>query len=396
MLGGVLLAALAFAVLQVGGWIVAIVGPFVAALVLALLLDPIVDRLQQRGLPRAGAVAVTFLGVIVAVLTVSALLVPFLVDRIGNLYENGPAYVRQAGERINAYLAQNKHIGPIQLPRSVDEIAGKYAASAEKWVQQGAGRLTTLLMNSVSQMLNTFVTLLIAFYLLMDLDRLRARLMYLLRPAWREPVAHGVEDIRHIFAGFLAKLILLCALYGSCMALLYLILSLFQAGMLGYAVLMGVAGLLLYAVPYVGASSMALGSFGIGWAASGSPLFGLIACVASLALNGIFDNVVYPRLVGGGVGLHPVVAVFALILGGSVFGLPGMILAVPTAASIQTLLYHMFPHLTAPTPREFLLRWGVTPQDAAPVAETPQGPVAAAESEVPRVILPSPTTDDGT
>jgi predicted PurR-regulated permease PerM len=245
-------------------------------------------------------------------------------------------------------------------------------------------------MSSVSQAVNTLVTLLIAFYLVMDLDRLRARLLYLMRPAWREPVARGVEDVRSIFAGFLTKLLLLCALYGACMAVLFLILSIFQPGMLAYAVLMGVAGLLLYAVPYVGATSMAVGSFALGWAASGTVIFGVVCGVAALVLNAVFDNVVYPRLVGGGVGLHPVVAVFALILGGSVFGLPGMILAVPTAASIQTLLYRMFPRLTSPTPREFLLRWGVLPQDAAPVAETPEGPVSAAEQDVPRILLPPP------
>jgi predicted PurR-regulated permease PerM len=395
MLGAALLGALAYSVLMTGGWVAGIAGPFVAGLVLAMMLDPVVDRLERRGrLPRAGAVAVVFLGVILTVLVIGALLVPVLIDRVGNLTQNGPGYVRQAHDAINVYLASHDALGPIKLPHSIDEIAGKYAASAEQWVQQGASRAASFLMNSATQALNTFVTLLIAFYLVLDIDRLRARLLYLMRPAWREPVARGVEDVRSIFAGFLTKLLLLCALYGVCMTGLYLALSIFQSGMLPYAVLMGVAGLLLYAVPYVGATSMALGSFALGWAASGSAVFGLVACVAALVLNGIFDNVVYPRLVGGGVGLHPVVAVFALVLGGSVLGIAGMILAVPTAASVQTLLYHMFPHLTSPTPHEFLLRWGVLPQDAVPVAETPEGPISAAETDVPRVILPPAAPPD--
>jgi predicted PurR-regulated permease PerM len=388
LLGGILAAVVAYAVYRTGAAVMSVIQPFVAGLVLALLLDPGVDRLQKRGMSRAGAVGVVFLLVIVLLVGVSALLIPLLIDRISDLYQNGPEYVRQASERINEFLKNNPRIGPVTLPASVEDMSARVGTAAQEFVKQGAGRATTFLVNSVSQALNTFVTLLIAFYLVMDLDRLRARLLYLLRPEWRQPIARGFEDVRGIFAGFLSKLLLLCALYGFCTALLFAGLGIVHPQMLHYAPMMGVAGLLLYAVPYVGATSMAAGGFILGWMASGSPVFGVIALVATLVLNGVFDNVVYPRLVGGGVGLHPVIAVFALILGGSVFGLVGMVLAVPMAASIQTLLFRMFPRLTTPTPPDFLLAEGIRPADAAPAAETPDGPVSGAEKDAPRIILP--------
>lgn len=388
LLGGILAAIVAYAVYRTGAAVMSVIHPFVGGMVLAFLLDPMVDRLQKRGISRAGAVGIVFLGLIALVVGISSLLIPLLIDRVGDLSQNGPEYVRQISDRINDFLRNNPRIGPVTLPASVDDMTSKIGAAAQDFVKQGAGQATTLLVNSVSQALNTFVTLLIAFYLVMDLDRLRARLLYLMRPEWRQPAARGFEDVRGIFAGFLSKLLLLCALYGLCMALLYAGLGMAHAQMLVYAPMMGVAGLLLYAVPYVGASSLAAGGLILGWIASGSPVFGIIAMIATLVLNGVFDNVVYPRLVGGGVGLHPVIAVFALILGGSVFGLVGMVLAVPMAASVQTLLYRMFPHLKSPTPEEFLLAEGITPHDAAPAEETQEGPVSVAEHDTPRIILP--------
>ena len=66
----------------------------------------------------------------------------------------------------------------------------------------------------------------------------------------------------------------------------------------------------------------------------------------------LFDQVITPRVVGGLVGLHPVVSLFALTAGGQLFGLPGMIFAVPVAASVQVVLTALWPELVEPLPAE--------------------------------------------
>jgi len=67
--------------------------------------------------------------------------------------------------------------------------------------------------------------------------------------------------------------------------------------------------------------------------------------------------------VGGGVGLHPVMSLFALTLGGALFGLWGLLLSVPIAASLQAILFRLFPKLTTPTPTAFLQAQGVPPDE---------------------------------
>lgn len=85
--------------------------------------------------------------------------------------------------------------------------------------------------------------------------------------------------------------------------------------------------------------------------------------VSVLAVNWTYDNIVTPRIVGGGVGLHPVTAIFALALGGRLGGFWGLVLSVPVAASIQAVLFRIFPRLTNPTPDD-LLRSTQAPDDA--------------------------------
>jgi hypothetical protein len=81
---------------------------------------------------------------------------------------------------------------------------------------------------------------------------------------------------------------------------------------------------------------------------SGSAVLGVILTL--LAVNQVFDQIVTPRVVGGLVGLHPVASLFALTAGAELFGLPGMIFAVPVAASLQVVLITLWPQLAAPLP----------------------------------------------
>ena len=111
----------------------------------------------------------------------------------------------------------------------------------------------------------------------------------------------------------------------------------------------------------------------------------LAAAGTLLLLNQVFDNLIMPRVVGGGVGLHPVIALFALLLGGQLFGLWGMLLSVPIAASIQVVLYRLFPRLSTPTPLLFLRSDEAIAQRRASTAAA-----AAAQRELETEEAPSP------
>jgi predicted PurR-regulated permease PerM len=70
--------------------------------------------------------------------------------------------------------------------------------------------------------------------------------------------------------------------------------------------------------------------------------------------NFVFDQIVYPRVVGGSVGLHPVLSLFALAAGATMFGVPGILLATPVAAAIKLILTYFFPKLAQPVPSRLL------------------------------------------
>ena len=163
------------------------------------------------------------------------------------------------------------------------------------------------------------------------------------------------RDVMGVFSDYLRGLVIVCALYGAATIGLLYLLSVWHHPLAHYALLVGAAAGILYAIPYLGSTATALVTFLVAFAAATADhasglAFGGIAVLATLALNQVFDGVVTPRVVGGGVGLHPILAIFALVIGGELFGIWGMLLSVPLAGSIQAILFRLYPKLTHADP----------------------------------------------
>lgn len=359
----------------------AVITPFVIATVLALLLDPVTDRLERRGLSRGVAVALVFGTFVLLFVGAGALIVPKLIEQAGLLADNGPQYVDRFRGYVDDFLAGHRRVGGYTLPENFNALFAQLSGRASALVRDSAGIVTGALVGSITTLLQTVVTLIVTFYLLLDIDRLRARLFYLVPERARGLMGQLAQDIGGVFSDYLRGLLIVCTLYGATTVVLLYGLALIRPALASYALLVGALAGVLYAVPYVGALATALITFLVAFAAGGAG-FGGIAVGSVVLLNQVFDNVITPRVVGGGVGLHPVAAVFALVLGGELFGLWGLLLSVPIAGSVQVILFRLFPKLTTPTPRPFLRAQGIR-SDEAESAKILQGEEPRAAGETP-------------
>ncbi len=362
--GTIVLLVLAAALRRVGEASLEIVAPFALGMTLALLLDPLADKLERRGLTRMGAVSLVFGLFLVFVVGAAFLIVPMLVAQAGDLAQNGPQFVQGLQGTVNTFLHTHHKIGPVTLPRNVAQLSDQVSGYTANGLKTVSGHLAGYLVGSVTILINVVLTLIVAFFLLLDIDRLRARLFYLIPEKHRALMAQLGNDVGGVFSDYLRGLLIVCALYGVATIGLLYGLSLWHRPLAHYALLVGAAAGILYAVPYVGSLTTALVTFLVAFAAgttahhSGLGFAG-IAVGLTLAVNQIFDNIVTPRVVGGGVGLHPVASIFALTLGAALFGVTGMLLSVPVAASVQVVCFRLFPRLASPTPAPFLRAQGV-------------------------------------
>jgi predicted PurR-regulated permease PerM len=301
--------------------------PFIVGGAIAYILDPVVDRLQRLGLPRAAATAVITLGAVLGLILAFAFVIPLLIDQLTALVRAAPQYFAALRDFvITRFPTLDDPDGAVR--RSIEgmgELIGERGAAL-------ANQVVASLLGIVNALLFVVVVPVVAFYMLLDWDRMIERIDDLL-PREHAPIIRRLAvQIDGTLASFVRGQLTVCLILGTFYASALMLVGL-QFGL----VVGAIAGLITF-IPYVGAIvggalaiGLALFQFWGDWA--------WIAAVAGIFVAGQFleGNVLTPKLVGGSIGLHPVWLLFALAAFGSIYGFVGMLVAVPVAAALGVI-----------------------------------------------------------
>jgi len=298
--------------------------PFVIGGALAYCLDPIADRLQKIGFSRLLAtIAITVTAALVFIIA-ALLVLPLLVQQAAELVNIAPQLVSD----FRQFLTD-------RFPELLDSESTIYKSlvSVGESIRARGGDVLNSILTSASGLVNVVVLVVlvpvITFYLLMDWDRMVGEIDKLL-PRDHAPVMRQLaSDIDKTLASFIRGQGTVVLILG-----IYYAVALMLAGLQFGLVVGFVAGLISF-IPYIGA--VVGGALALGLALFqfwGEWLW--IGLIAGIFFVGQFleGNILTPKLVGDSVGLHPVWLIFALTALGTLFGFVGMLVAVPTAASI--------------------------------------------------------------
>jgi predicted PurR-regulated permease PerM len=320
--------------------------PFAIAIVLALLLDPLHDRIQARGVPRGLAVGLTFLVFMAVFIGFVAFLIPVTVGQVADLVRNADEYLAKIRLGLDGWVSANGALlQRFNLPPSSTELWTRYQGDATVAVQALLQRFFEFLQASAGKLSWLVIVPLVTLYLLVDLDRARERLIFMLPDDRREQIVALTAKVGGVFAAYVRGLVAICACYGL---IVYLALELgFRTP---YALILGLAAVALYAVPYLGQLALIASAVIVAWATGHGTGYLVGVGLTLLGIGQLFDQLITPRVIGRQVGLHPVLGLFALMVGGQLFGPFGMVVAVPVAASVRVILVELFPRLTAPIP----------------------------------------------
>ena len=301
--------------------------PFVLGAAIAYLTDPIADWLEKHGLSRLLSTVVITVASIGAVVIGLLLVVPVLVGQTRQIISQMPWLVDEIGSLIALWTPEVEEEGSF-----VSGALANLRESAEKWSVGLLQRVWSgglALINFVALLL---VTPVVAFYLLMDWDRIVAAVDDYLPREHRETIHHLSRELDRVLSGFVRGQLSVCLILGVFYAAALMIVG------LKFGLLIGIFAGLISFIPFVG--SIVGGLLSVGVAAAQyweDPVW--IAVVAAIFAVGqaVEGNFLTPKLVGGKVGLHPVWLLFALSAFGVVFGFVGVLIAAPAAAVIGVL-----------------------------------------------------------
>ncbi len=302
--------------------------PFIVGLAIAYFLDPVADRLERLGLGRLWATVIISIFALTIVIIAVLIVVPVLVQQTGDLINRAPALF----EQLRAFLAE-------QFPSFMDETSPlrQSLASIGTTIQSRGGEVLTQLVSSamgvVSFLVFIVVVPVVAFYMLMDWDRMVARIDALLPRDHRPTIRRLASEIDQTLASFVRGQGTVCLILGTFYAGALMLVGLEFGLVVG-----ALAGLLTF-IPYLGALIGGALAIGLALFQFWGEWWWIVAVAAIFQFGQLVEgNVLTPNLVGSSIGLHPVWLIFALSAFGSVFGFVGLLVAVPVAAMIGVLV----------------------------------------------------------
>lgn len=321
--------------------------PFLAGFALAYFLDPVADMLERRGLSRTAATSMILVAFVLAFTAALFFIVPELVSQAVEFGERLPGYVSQLRDLIASIS-----FDALPLPDFLSLNSTAVRTGIDDLLAQSSGIITSVLQgiwSSGSALIDILgllvVTPVVAFYMLLDWDRMIARIDSWVPRRHVETVRELGRDVNQAIAGFVRGQGTVCVILGA-----FYGIALSLAG-LNFGLLIGLFAGVISFIPYVGSLVGLVLSIGVAlvqfWpdaatlAAEGFwPSAIRIGIVAGIFFFGqaVEGNILQPKLVGSSVGLHPVWLMFALFAFGSLFGFTGLLIAVPAAAAIGVLV----------------------------------------------------------
>lgn len=308
--------------------------PFVAGLALAYFLDPPVDRLQNYGLGRSGAAVIVAFLFLLGILAILALVGPVLVNQLIDLLNNLPKLLSSGREQLLNYLDNLGEQYQIDAKAKMREYLGSFS-------QQALDTVVALILNLIQSgvalvnIISLFlITPLVAFFCLLRWDNIVASVDSLLPLPERPAIRSVARDMDRALAGFVRGQALVCLIMAA-----YYAAALSIAG-LQYGAAVGlVAGILTF-IPYIGAFIGALLTVMLSFIQFPDFWQAMIPIGLFFLGQSVEGNVLTPRLVGRGIGLHDVWVLFAVLAGGAIAGFLGVLVAVPVAAVIGVAVRH--------------------------------------------------------
>lgn len=306
--------------------------------IVAFILSPLVDRLHEYGFPRPLAILAVYIGLVGVLTLLGYYLISPLLEQITNLTKDLPGRADDFQKYLNK-LHLDKTLHRYNLP-TTDNLKGQAVDYAKGLSSQLIANLSALLYASFNFIVNTVLVLVIAFYLLLDGERLKDSVYALIPASLVERVTFVEVTINTVLGGYLRGQLLMSLTIGT------------MAGVgtgamnVKYPLVVGVLAGILELVPMLGPWLASMPAVALALFSDHPWPLVLWVAIYFLIIQQLESNVIGPRITGQAVGLHPLGALMALLVGIELDGILGALFAVPVAGMLYVFLMAIYYNLS--------------------------------------------------
>lgn len=289
---------------------------------LAIGLNPAVEALERRSMRRGFAVGLVLVAVLTFFVGFGFAVVPPIVEQVQELVERAPDFVEQ--------LQDNERIAALDERFGLLDRAGAALEDPERIGVTAAGGVLGLGRFVVDALFSTLTVLIVTLYFLANLPTIKANAYRLVPRTRRARVGLLTDEILTRVGGYVAGAVTIAGLSAGFTYLLLQVLG------VDYAVALSMVVFLTGLIPLIGAT---IGAFVItGVALFTSVQAAVVVAIWFLVYQQVENYLLYPRIMQRSVDVSPAATVVAVLIGGSLLGVLGALLAIPIAAAVQLVL----------------------------------------------------------
>ncbi len=283
-------------------------------LIIVAGLSPTVDR-WSRNITRPGAVISVFLLTMVIIGLLLSLVVPPFIDQLQQFAINLPGYAERLSRSDDqGFLTEATKL----IVNNLNTIANQ--------LSDLSGTLLTKTLGVINGLVAMITVLVLAFYLLLEEEGMKKIYKGIIPRDWYDELTETTRKIAGRLGAWLRGQLLLMFVVGLAVTIGLLIVG------SPYALSLGIWAGLTEAIPIVGPWIGAVPGVASGLAES--PLQGFLVLLVYLVIQQLEGNILVPRIMSKAVGLNPVIVIIAILIGAKLYGLMGVVLAVPLAAVV--------------------------------------------------------------
>jgi len=308
-----------------------IIFPFILAVLLAYVLFPPVEFLVKRKVPVALAIILVYLMVTGFMMILILYIFPGIFSELNRFAIEIPEYARSLQASIKEW---QDNYSRFNIPDSIRQIIDETIFSLEEKVIDIIRNSAALILGLFSYTFSLIILPFLTYYFLKDHDIIIKKLGSFLPPRHREELSNLWAMINVVLRRFIYGHLTVALIVGVLSGLGLHLIGIDYAVTLGF--IAGVADIVPYFGPIIGAVPA------VCFALLQSKKMALYAVLIMFIVQQIESSIISPKIISGSVGLHPLIIIFVLLLGGFLFGVWGMLMAVPVTAVLRILINYLY------------------------------------------------------
>lgn len=330
LIGGLFIVLLVIWVIKVRQALFSAMAPFLAALIIAYLLAPLVNCMERRRISRPVAIAVLYLVFAIVIFIFCVRVVPLFLDDLQELVRQLPSYAADLQRFLHR---MEEGYRSFNLPPNTREIVENNIDAISEALAAQLERFYNLILSLFSSAIIFLLVPVLTYYFLRDEISFKKGLLFLFPPGYRRIITAAAEEINSALGAFIRGTLLVSFAVAGLTYAGFLLLGVRFPLVL--AIVFGITNLIPFIGPIIGVIPAWLVAF------LDAPLLSLKVILLIVIIQQVESQLIAPVIISRSARLHPLAIILALLLGGKLFGFTGLLLAVPAALVLRILGKHL-------------------------------------------------------